>query len=152
MRGFIFGLILLMVGLTLAVFLWPKFSILPRLVDSPSGRQPEVIYQEPDGGSPNVQFQAVIAGGWAVPLPAGRISIVNRDRRPVKVTGWMIKGNIGSYIVGKGVEVYEPSSPSEAGEIFLTPGAVLHIYSYPGPINQSFQVNKYSIIISYYLS
>lgn len=139
---FIFGIILVLGGLTLIVFLWPKFNLLPNLAGGPRVSRPEIIYQEPEGGSPNVRFQAVIAGGWSTPLPAGRISVVNRDNRPVKVTGWLIKGNIGSYIIGKGVEVYEPSSTSEAGEIFLSPGATLHIYSYPGPLNQNFQVNK----------
>ncbi len=124
------------------VFLWPKFSLIPNLASRPPSRQSAVIYQEPDAGLPNVQFQAVIAGGWSSPLPKGRISLVNRDQRPVNVSGWLIKGNIGSYYIGKAVEVYDPTGLNEAGTIFLAPGSVLHIYSYPGPIDRNFQVNK----------
>ena len=121
---------ILIIGLTLIVFL---ISNLSKFDFRFRADQPDIIYEEDRSDLPRVSFQ--------IARP-GRISIVNHERRPVNVSRWLIKGNSGSFMIVPGVERYYPSGLNQISDIFLEPGASLHIYSQPGPINQNFQVNK----------
>jgi len=135
-------LILALAGVVLLVRLIGPISFKPAgFFDQLSG-QPQVIYEEDRTGYPAVSFGAVIAGGWSLDAPAGQISVVNNGNQPINVTHWLIKANRGSYMIGKAIEIYDPSGLTAAGEIFLSPGGTLYIYSHPGPINFGFQVNK----------
>jgi len=122
-------LVILIIGLTLIVFL---ISNLSKFDFRFRADQPDIVYEEDRSDLPRVSFQIV---------RPGRISIVNHDRQPVNLTRWIIKGNIGSYMIVQGAAVYNPSGFNAVGDIFLEPGAALHIYSQAGPINQHFQVN-----------
>ena len=146
MKNLVVGLIILVVAIIAAVFLYSNYGGLLQLPKA-SPRSPKTSPSEISGQTiglvsvrivqaapANYFFGNVATFGW--------ISLVNNGNQSVDVTGWKIQGNVGSFIIPKAVEVYHPSGLSPDSNIVMQPGDRLYIYTNNSPISRNFMVNR----------
>jgi hypothetical protein len=67
----------------------------------------------------------------------GEITIISylNPNENVDVTGWKLQAHHGSEFIPQAVELYQPSGFATAGDIRLSSGQTLYLYTSSGPIN-----------------
>ena len=74
----------------------------------------------------------------------GQISLYGNSPTHAKidVTGWTVKANRGSHIVGQAINLYEPVGAQSPGDIFLENGDTLNMYFGSTYIGSNFRMNE----------
>lgn len=60
----------------------------------------------------------------------------------VNITNWSLKGNRGSQVVPKAVNLYDPSGLTAESEIVFRSGDILYLYSAQSAIGENLRMNK----------
>ena len=88
-----------------------------------------------------VRFGSVSAGSYYY---AGQISLRASfyGGDAVNVTGWMVKGNYGSDLVPRAVNLYDPSGLAAESDIILRSGDYVNIYNSASATGVNLRLNK----------
>ena len=145
MKNLIWGLIFLIIGILLLVFIYNNFEgffrklSLPKFSGNDRGSQQVVGDREKEL---RVYISGVRPGGYYLGSNYGYVSLINNSNFPVNVTGWKIETNKSSFPIPQAIEDYNPSGINSKSDIVLNPRAQLTIFTHSSAIGENILINK----------